>query len=70
MMFTSPPAPPCALVIFGAAGDLTKRLLMPALYYLRRARLLPEHFSVIGVARAPGDNSTFRKEFADSLNRR
>ena len=29
------PAPPCVLVIFGAAGDLTQRLLMPALYNLR-----------------------------------
>ena len=47
------PAPPCTLVIFGAAGDLTKRLLVPALYNLRRAGLLPEAFSVIGVARAP-----------------
>jgi len=67
MISTSPPAPPCVLVIFGAAGDLTKRLLMPALYYLRRAGLLPEHFAVIGVARARGDDSTFRKELADSL---
>src|SRR5215467_12923872 len=67
MISTSPPAPPCVLVIFGAAGDLTKRLLMPALYYLRRARLLPEQFAVIGVARARGDDSTLRKELADSL---
>ena len=29
-------APPCAMVIFGAAGDLTKRLLVPALYELAR----------------------------------
>jgi glucose-6-phosphate 1-dehydrogenase len=31
------PAPPCAMVIFGAAGDLTKRLIMPALYNLVNA---------------------------------
>ena len=36
------PAGPCVLVIFGAAGDLTRRLLLPALYNLRRAGLLPE----------------------------
>ena len=30
------PAPSCTLVIFGAAGDLTQRLLLPALYNLRR----------------------------------
>ena len=63
----SPPAPPCVLAIFGAAGDLTQRLLMPALYNLRCARLLPEHFAVIGVARAPKDDSAFRQELADSL---
>ena len=34
------PAPPCTLVIFGAAGDLTKRLLMPSLYNLAGAGLL------------------------------
>ncbi len=26
------PPPPCAIVIFGANGDLTKRLIVPALY--------------------------------------
>ena len=41
----------CALVIFGAGGDLTKRLLVPALYNLADAELLPEHFAVLGVAR-------------------
>jgi glucose-6-phosphate 1-dehydrogenase len=30
------PADPCAMVIFGATGDLTKRLVMPALYNLSR----------------------------------
>ncbi len=34
------PAPPSALVIFGASGDLTKRLLMPAVYNLKRMGLL------------------------------
>ena len=37
---TAEPAPPCVLVIFGAGGDLTKRLLVPALYNLAAARLL------------------------------
>ena len=44
-------AEPCALVIFGASGDLTKRLLVPALYNLSRTNLLPAGFSVIGIAR-------------------
>jgi glucose-6-phosphate 1-dehydrogenase len=67
MMSATPSAPPCVLVIFGAAGDLTKRLLMPALYNLRRARLLPENFAVIGVARGKKDDGTFRQELAASL---
>ena len=42
---------PCALVIFGASGDLTQRKLFPALYALAVRRLLPERFGVVGVAR-------------------
>ena len=67
MMSAAPSAPPCVLVIFGAAGDLTKRLLMPALYNLRHAGLLPENFAVIGVARGKKDDSAFRRELAASL---
>ena len=63
-----PPAPCCVLVIFGAAGDLTRRLLMPALYNLRRAGLLPANFAVVGIARASKDNDAYRKEFVHSLN--
>ena len=39
------------LVIFGASGDLTKRKLMPALFHLEQAGLLPERFAIVGVAR-------------------
>jgi len=42
---------PCALVVFGASGDLTKRKLFPALYSLAYRDLLPERFAVVGVAR-------------------
>ena len=41
----------CALVIFGATGDLTRRKIFPALYALALRRLLPERFGVVGVAR-------------------
>src|SRR5579864_233234 len=54
------PADPCILVIFGATGDLTKRLLIPALYNLRRAGLLPDEFAIVGVARGASDNESFR----------
>ena len=43
------PADPCAMVIFGAGGDLTKRLVMPALYNLAHTKVLPDHFALIGV---------------------
>jgi glucose-6-phosphate 1-dehydrogenase len=61
------PAGPCVLVIFGAAGDLTKRLLVPALCNLRREKLLPEEFAVIGFARSNQDDGTFRRDLASSL---
>src|SRR6266540_5008603 len=42
-------APPATLTIFGAGGDLTKRLIVPALYNLVRAGKLPEGFAIVGV---------------------
>ena len=46
---TAAVAPPCAMVIFGAGGDLTKRLVMPALYNLVTAGRLPDGFRIVGV---------------------
>jgi glucose-6-phosphate 1-dehydrogenase len=40
----------CVLVLFGASGDLTKRKLVPALFNLAKARLLPSNFAILGVA--------------------
>ncbi|MDB5556035.1 MAG: glucose-6-phosphate 1-dehydrogenase [Rhizobium sp.] len=57
-------ADPCAIVIFGASGDLTKRLVVPALYNLARTNTLPKNFSLIGVART--EQST--KTWADDLH--
>jgi glucose-6-phosphate 1-dehydrogenase len=57
----------CTLVIFGASGDLTKRLLVPALYHLKRANLLPEDFALLGVSRAPETNEQFRERLGKSL---
>src|SRR5262245_38458292 len=42
-------APPATITIFGAGGDLTKRLVVPALYHLVRAGKLSDEFAVIGV---------------------
>ncbi len=51
---------PCAVVVFGATGDLTARKLVPALYNLARERLLPAGFSVVGFARRDWSDEQFR----------
>jgi glucose-6-phosphate 1-dehydrogenase len=43
------PPPPAAIAIFGANGDLTRRLIVPALYNLSKSGLLPERFALIGI---------------------
>ena len=48
---TTPPTAPCIMVVFGATGDLCRRLLMPALYNLVCDGLLSERFAVLGTAR-------------------
>jgi hypothetical protein len=55
-------AAPCAMVIFGATGDLTRRKLVPALYNLARAGHLPAEFSVVGFARSAEEDEAFREE--------
>jgi len=62
------PAPPCTLVIFGGAGDLTKRLLLPALYNLRRSGLLPDKFALVGVARTDMTTESFQAELGKGLD--
>jgi glucose-6-phosphate 1-dehydrogenase len=64
---TPRPADPCAFVIFGAAGDLTKRLLLPALYNLAAGNLLPDGFALVGVARAPWSGDDFRNRMREAL---
>src|SRR5262245_25150025 len=46
------PADPCTVVIFGAGGDLTRRLLLPSLYNLSEEGLLPDQFAIIGIGRS------------------
>jgi glucose-6-phosphate 1-dehydrogenase len=48
----APPAPPCAMVIFGAAGDLTKRLVAPTVYNLAHAGQLSDGFQLTLFQRA------------------
>jgi glucose-6-phosphate 1-dehydrogenase len=56
------PSPPCTIVIFGAAGDLTKRKLLPALYNLKASGLLPRQLAIVGVTRKEKSHEQFREE--------
>src|SRR5580692_4802124 len=60
-------APPCTVVIFGATGDLTARLLMPAIYNLSRTGLLSDNFALIGVGRSPETDESFRKDLTEAI---
>jgi glucose-6-phosphate 1-dehydrogenase len=61
------PAPPCAMVIFGATGDLTKRKLIPALYNLVADGLLTDAFAIVGIGRSPLSEDEFRQHMTQDL---
>jgi len=61
------PAGPCAMVIFGTAGDLTKRLVIPALYNLTTSKLLPDDFALIGVDIADLSTEKWRQRLTDMM---
>jgi glucose-6-phosphate 1-dehydrogenase len=58
---------PCAIVLFGATGDLTHRKLVPALYRLDQAGHLPGECAVVGFARRDWSDQQFRDELKKSL---
>ena len=62
-----PPDDPCAIVLFGASGDLTSRKLMPALYSLFTNNYLPDSFYIIGCARTEFTDDSFRDRVRASL---
>ena len=60
---------PCAMVIFGATGDLTARKLFPALYNLAKTNMLSRNFAIVGVARNDMKTDEFRKLMGDQLTK-
>src|SRR5918911_4075892 len=60
---------PCALVIFGASGDLTQKKLFPALYSLAFRKLLPDAFAVLGVARTDESDDDFRERMKEAVQK-
>jgi glucose-6-phosphate 1-dehydrogenase len=65
---TYQPAPDCTMVLFGAGGDLTKRLVVPALYNLELAHMLADGFKVIGVDIAELDDASWRQRLTDAIH--
>ncbi|WP_157221131.1 glucose-6-phosphate dehydrogenase [Flavisphingomonas formosensis] len=66
-MRKAPVAPPATFVIFGALGDLTRRLLVPALLNLTRGGLLAEQTTVLGVSHHDKDDAALRSELDDFI---
>jgi glucose-6-phosphate 1-dehydrogenase len=58
---------PCAMVIFGASGDLTQRKLLPALYQLAANRFLPREFGVVGVGRTELTDEEWRARMREGV---
>jgi glucose-6-phosphate 1-dehydrogenase len=63
------PSNPCVMVIFGASGDLTKRLLVPALYNLACDGLLAENFAVLGTSNNPWTDEGFREYLTGEIKK-
>ena len=61
------PVPSCLMTIFGASGDLTKRLLLPSIYNLACAKVLPDSFHLLGVAVEDWNDDKFREHIATTL---
>ena len=62
-------ADPCAVVLFGASGDLAMRKLLPALYNLRTDGLLSDHFSLVGVGREPMSREQYQDKVVRDIAR-
>jgi glucose-6-phosphate 1-dehydrogenase len=64
---TARPADPCVMVIFGAAGDLTSRKLIPALYNLAKANLLSREFAIVGLSHGAMTTDQFRQKVSSDV---
>jgi glucose-6-phosphate 1-dehydrogenase len=64
------PQEPCAVVMFGASGDLAKRKLLPALYDLAVHACLAPRFRLLGFARTPMTDDLFRSRTAQAITQK
>jgi glucose-6-phosphate 1-dehydrogenase len=58
---------PTVFVVFGATGDLAKRMVLPAFYRLAHEKLLPEQWRLVGNGRGDVAHEDFRAHFHDAL---
>ena len=61
-------ADPCNIVFFGASGDLTKRMLIPAMYNLRLGDVLPTNYGIVGFSRSEKSDDDFRGEMKTAID--
>ena len=61
------PDAPVIIVLFGATGDLAKRMVLPAFYTLAEQKLMPEDFVLIGTGRSRLTDDQFRVHIRDAL---
>ena len=58
---TAPGETSSKLLLFGATGDLARRMLLPSLYALHADGLVPDELQIIGTARSEMSDEEFRK---------
>ena len=63
-----PAAEPSTIVIFGASGDLTRRMLLPALYNLMVDKALPPQCPIVGYARTEWNDRGFREHAKEAVS--
>src|SRR4029453_10446905 len=59
-----------AMVLFGATGDLSRRMVMPSLYFLDADGFLPNGFKVLATARAALSREAFLEQVLEALKAR
>ena len=67
MQQPDPAAQPAVFVLFGATGDLAKRMVLPALYQLACEGLLPRQWLLVGNGRGDITHEDFRARVHDAL---
>src|SRR5947209_19746595 len=63
------PPDPCAIVVFGASGDLAHRKLLPALYNLALGAHLPAAFGIVGVSKSPFTHEQYAHDMREAVGK-